>query len=39
MRAVAWLDIGRTAVFLAGPDSSFITGCTISVDGGGRFVG
>lgn len=32
-------DIGRAAVFLAGPDSSFITGCTISVDGGGAFLG
>lgn len=32
-------DIGRTAVFLAGPDASFITGCTISVDGGGSFIG
>jgi len=28
-------DIGRTAVFLCGPDSSFITGQTIHVDGGG----
>jgi NAD(P)-dependent dehydrogenase (short-subunit alcohol dehydrogenase family) len=31
-------DIGRTVVFLAGPDASFITGCTIAVDGGGTFV-
>jgi len=30
-------DVGRAAVFLAGPDASFITGCTISVDGGGSF--
>jgi NAD(P)-dependent dehydrogenase (short-subunit alcohol dehydrogenase family) len=30
-------DIGRAAVFLAGPDATFITGCTISVDGGGSF--
>ncbi|MCU1458493.1 MAG: oxidoreductase [Actinomycetia bacterium] len=27
-------DIGRVAVFLAGPDSDFVTGCTIMVDGG-----
>jgi len=27
-------DIGRTVVFLAGPDSSFITGATIMVNGG-----
>jgi NAD(P)-dependent dehydrogenase (short-subunit alcohol dehydrogenase family) len=33
------LDIGRAAVFLAGPDASFVTGCTIMVDGGGRFLG
>lgn len=32
-------DIGRVAVFLAGPDASFITGCTVSVDGGGSFIG
>jgi NAD(P)-dependent dehydrogenase (short-subunit alcohol dehydrogenase family) len=31
-------DIGRTVVFLAGPDASYITGCTIAVDGGGSFV-
>jgi NAD(P)-dependent dehydrogenase (short-subunit alcohol dehydrogenase family) len=30
-------DIGRTCVFLAGPDSDFITGRTIHVDGGRRF--
>jgi NAD(P)-dependent dehydrogenase (short-subunit alcohol dehydrogenase family) len=30
-------DVGRAAVFLAGPDATFITGCTISVDGGGSF--
>jgi NAD(P)-dependent dehydrogenase (short-subunit alcohol dehydrogenase family) len=30
-------DVGRAAVFLAGPDASFITGCTVSVDGGGSF--
>lgn len=30
-------DVGRTAVFLAGPDASFITGCTVPVDGGGSF--
>ena len=28
------LDIGRSVVFLAGPDSDYITGCTLSVDGG-----
>jgi NAD(P)-dependent dehydrogenase (short-subunit alcohol dehydrogenase family) len=33
------LDIGRAAVFLAGPDASFITGCTLMVDGGGSFLG
>lgn len=33
------LDIGRAAVFLAGPDASFITGCTLTVDGGGSFLG
>jgi NAD(P)-dependent dehydrogenase (short-subunit alcohol dehydrogenase family) len=32
-------DIGRAVVFLAGPDAAFITGCTISVDGGGAFIG
>ncbi len=31
-------DIGRAAVLLAGPDASFITGCIISVEGGGSFV-
>ena len=30
-------DVGRAAVFLSGPDASFITGCTLSVDGGGSF--
>jgi NAD(P)-dependent dehydrogenase (short-subunit alcohol dehydrogenase family) len=33
------LDIGRAAVFLAGPDAGFITGCTLMVDGGGSFLG
>jgi NAD(P)-dependent dehydrogenase (short-subunit alcohol dehydrogenase family) len=33
------LDIGRAAAFLAGPDASFITGCTLMVDGGGSFLG
>jgi NAD(P)-dependent dehydrogenase (short-subunit alcohol dehydrogenase family) len=28
------LDIGRAAVYLAGPDASFITGHTLMVDGG-----
>ena len=32
-------DIGRLGVFLAGPDASYITGCTISADGRGCFVG
>jgi NAD(P)-dependent dehydrogenase (short-subunit alcohol dehydrogenase family) len=32
-------DIGRAAVFLAGPDADFITGCTLMVDGGGSFLG
>lgn len=27
-------DIGRIVVFLAGPDSAMITGCTLSCDGG-----
>lgn len=27
-------DIGRSVVFLAGPDSNHITGCTLGVDGG-----
>jgi NAD(P)-dependent dehydrogenase (short-subunit alcohol dehydrogenase family) len=31
-------EIGRTVVFLAGPDSSYITGNTISVDGGASMV-
>ncbi|WP_284230432.1 SDR family NAD(P)-dependent oxidoreductase [Mycobacterium antarcticum] len=35
--ADAEADVGRAAVFLAGPDATFITGCTISVDGGGSF--
>jgi NAD(P)-dependent dehydrogenase (short-subunit alcohol dehydrogenase family) len=32
-------DIGRAAVYLAGPDASFVTGCTIAVQGGGSFFG
>ena len=28
-------DIGRVAVFLSGPDSKFMTGQTLWVDGGG----
>jgi NAD(P)-dependent dehydrogenase (short-subunit alcohol dehydrogenase family) len=32
-------DIGRAAVFLAGPDAGYITGCTLMVDGGGSFLG
>jgi NAD(P)-dependent dehydrogenase (short-subunit alcohol dehydrogenase family) len=35
----AEVDIGRAAVFLAGPDSSFITGTTLMLDGGGAFIG
>ncbi len=31
-------DVGRVAVFLAGPDSDFVTGCTIMVDGGAVFL-
>jgi NAD(P)-dependent dehydrogenase (short-subunit alcohol dehydrogenase family) len=30
-------DIGRAAVFLAGPDSTYITGSTLMLDGGGAF--
>ncbi|MCW2796255.1 SDR family oxidoreductase [Nocardioides sp.] len=30
-------DAGRAAVFLAGPDSGYVTGCTLTVDGGGSF--
>lgn len=33
----AELDVGRAAVYLAGPDSSYVTGVTINVDGGGSF--
>jgi len=32
-------DIGAAVVFLAGPGGSFVTGCTITVDGGGSFLG
>jgi NAD(P)-dependent dehydrogenase (short-subunit alcohol dehydrogenase family) len=32
-------DIGRVVVFLAGPDSGYITGATIPVDGGNAFLG
>jgi 2-hydroxycyclohexanecarboxyl-CoA dehydrogenase len=31
-------DVGRAVVFLAGPDASYITGCTLSVDGGAAMV-
>jgi len=31
-------DIGRAVVFLAAPESGFITGCTLMVDGGGSFL-
>jgi NAD(P)-dependent dehydrogenase (short-subunit alcohol dehydrogenase family) len=30
-------DVGRAAVFLAGPDAAYITGCSLMVDGGGTF--
>jgi len=30
-------EIGRAAVFLAGPDAGYVTGCTLMVDGGGTF--
>jgi NAD(P)-dependent dehydrogenase (short-subunit alcohol dehydrogenase family) len=30
-------DIGRAAVYLAGPDSSYVTGSTMMLDGGGAF--
>ena len=32
--AILEKDVGRVAVFLSGPDSNYITGCTIMVDGG-----
>jgi NAD(P)-dependent dehydrogenase (short-subunit alcohol dehydrogenase family) len=32
-------DIGRAVVFLVGPDSGYITGATIPVDGGNAFLG
>lgn len=32
-------DVGRAVVYLTGPDSGFITGCTIGVDGGANFFG
>lgn len=31
-------DVGRVAVFLAGPDSAFVTGTTMMVDGGMKFL-
>ncbi len=30
-------DIGRAVVYLAGPDSSYVTGSTLMLDGGGAF--
>jgi NAD(P)-dependent dehydrogenase (short-subunit alcohol dehydrogenase family) len=30
-------EIGRAAVFLAGPDAGYVTGCSLMVDGGGTF--
>jgi NAD(P)-dependent dehydrogenase (short-subunit alcohol dehydrogenase family) len=32
-------DIGRAVVFLVGPDSGYITGATVPVDGGIAFLG
>jgi NAD(P)-dependent dehydrogenase (short-subunit alcohol dehydrogenase family) len=32
------LDIGRPVAFLAGPDSSYITGTVLALNGGGAFV-
>jgi NAD(P)-dependent dehydrogenase (short-subunit alcohol dehydrogenase family) len=32
------MDVGRAVTFLAGPDASFITGTTLSVDGGGALI-
>ena len=31
-------DVGRTVVFLAGPDASYITGTTVMVDGGNDYL-
>ncbi|KPM50701.1 short-chain dehydrogenase [Frankia sp. R43] len=31
-------DIGRTVAFLVGPDAGYITGCTVTADGGGSFL-
>ena len=30
-------DIGRAVVYLVGPDSSYVTGTTLMLDGGGAF--
>lgn len=30
-------DIGRAVVYLVGPDASYVTGCTLMLDGGGAF--
>ena len=35
----AEIDVGRAVVFLVGPDSGYITGATIPLDGGNAFVG
>jgi NAD(P)-dependent dehydrogenase (short-subunit alcohol dehydrogenase family) len=35
----AEIDIGRAVAFLVGPDSGYITGATIPVDGGNAFLG
>ena len=31
-------DIGRGAVYLAGPDAKFITGTTLMIDGGYNYL-
>ena len=31
-------DIGRTVVYLCGPDSAMVTGCVISCDGGSAMI-
>jgi len=32
------IDIGRAVVFLVGPDSGYITGATLPLDGGQSFL-
>jgi NAD(P)-dependent dehydrogenase (short-subunit alcohol dehydrogenase family) len=31
-------DIGRAVVFLVGPDSAYLTGATLPLDGGGAYI-